>query len=179
MKLIVPTLALKNAFDAFYDDYIRHDAMNAERYRLGHHDYASYIHQLDNEANGINLRTGYVPSDHYWLVDNHCSHLLGCIRLRHRIDNDFLYQEGGHIGYDMMPSARRQGNGSLMLKLVLVKAREKGFSKVLVTADQDNIASRKVIENNGGQLENMIFGPVLSRCIARYWIDLTNYPCSC
>ncbi|MCT7707108.1 MAG: GNAT family N-acetyltransferase, partial [Lactobacillus iners] len=46
--------------------------------------------------------------------------------------------------------------------------------KVLITCDDDNIGSIKVIENNGGILENKVKnslsrGNVITR---RYWINL-------
>lgn len=43
-----------------------------------------------------------------------------------------------------------------MLSLAPVKAKQMGIKKVLITCDKDNIASAKVIESNGGKLENII-----------------------
>jgi len=39
-----------------------------------------------------------------------------------------------------------------------------GISRVLVTCEQSNVASRRVIEINGGALENIVDGE------CRYWI---------
>ena len=61
--------------------------------------------------------------------------------------------------------------GKVMLKLVLPKAKELGIRQALVTADENNIASRKVIEGNGGQLENIVMGNVFPNPLARYWIN--------
>ena len=41
-----------------------------------------------------------------------------------------------------------------MLRAVLPMARELGIDRALVTCDHDNVASRKVIEACGGQLED-------------------------
>ena len=60
----------------------------------------------------------------------------------------------------------------MMLKLALAEARKLAISKALVTADDDNWPSRKVIEANGGQLENIIMGKVFPNLLARYWIQL-------
>lgn len=57
-----------------------------------------------------------------------------------------------------------------MLKLALTKAKELGIKKALVTADEDNLASRKVIEGNGGMFENIVMGKVFPNPIARYWV---------
>lgn len=57
-----------------------------------------------------------------------------------------------------------------MLKLALSKAQMLGIVQVLITADEDNIASRKVIESNGGQFEKVVIGKVFSNPVARYWV---------
>ncbi len=57
-----------------------------------------------------------------------------------------------------------------MLKLVLPKAKLLGISEALITADEDNIASRKVIEANGGQFEKVVIGKVFPEPVARYWV---------
>ncbi len=78
--------------------------------------------------------------------------------------------EAGHIGYDIAPSFRGRGYGKQMLKLALPEIKKLGIEKALITADEDNYASRKVIEANGGQLENIIQGKVLPNPLARYWV---------
>jgi predicted acetyltransferase len=43
-----------------------------------------------------------------------------------------------------------------MLKLALIECRKIGLEKILLTCDTDNIPSNKVIQRNGGILENII-----------------------
>ena len=52
------------------------------------------------------------------------------------------------------------------------KARELGLFRVLVTCDEDNIGSKKIIEHNGGMFENAIEidGDPVKKL--RYWIDI-------
>ncbi len=45
-----------------------------------------------------------------------------------------------------------------------------GISEALITADEDNIASRKVIESNGGRFEKVVVGKVFPEPLARYWV---------
>ena len=52
------------------------------------------------------------------------------------------------------------------------KAKELGLSKVLVTCDEDNIASIKIIERNGGKLEDMYQEEKMTVPKRRYWITL-------
>jgi len=81
-----------------------------------------------------------------WVVDNH---YLGRLAIRHRL-TPHLLEAGGHIGYDVRPSARRQGHATAMLRAALPVARSLGIESVLVTCPVTNVASRKVIEANGG-----------------------------
>lgn len=169
MELVVPSSEFESAFEHFYEDFAQHDVENSEYYLEGKIDFLKYIARLTDEAAGINLRKGYVPCSHFWLIDS-ARAILGAIRVRHNIDNDFLALEAGHIGYDIAPSYRRKGNGKLMLKLALSKAAELGIEKALLTADKDNLASRGVIEANGGEFENIVVGKVFPNPLARYWI---------
>ncbi|CAM3950774.1 GNAT family N-acetyltransferase [Vibrio neonatus] len=170
MELVVPSLEYQSAFAQFYADFAKYDVENAEHYLEGKVDFPRYIKRISDEAEGLNLRDGYVPCSHYWLVNAEKS-ILGAIRVRHDINNEFLSLEAGHIGYDIAPSHRAKGKGKLMLKLALAKAAELGIDSALVIADEDNLASRGVIEANGGEFENVVMGKVFPNPLARYWIN--------
>ena len=73
--------------------------------------------------------------------------------------NDFIRNFAGQIGYSVRPSQRRKGYASEILRLTLMKAAEYGFSELLITCNNPNIASAKVIEKNGGILESIIPHP--------------------
>ncbi|HEY0699988.1 MAG TPA: GNAT family N-acetyltransferase [Micromonospora sp.] len=92
---------------------------------------------------------GWVPATTLWWVDG--DEYLGRIAVRHRL-TPFLLDVGGHIGYDVRPTARRRGHATAMLRAVLPVARGLGIGMALVTCDHDNVGSRKVIERNGGVL---------------------------
>jgi predicted acetyltransferase len=128
-----------------------------------------YVRNLLAEAEGKGLPEGYVSHTEYWLVLG--NEFIGMADIRHEL-SDFLLNVGGHIGYDIRPSKRRQGYGSLILKLGLQKAQELGLRNILVTCDLDNEGSRRIIEKNGGRLENILDrGPKMTKK-RRYWIDL-------
>ena len=170
MNLVVPSLELESAFLVFFEDFSTNDMDNIESYLLGRDNFSSYIQSLTDESKGINLPEGYVPCSHFWLIDENQS-ILGAVRIRHNINNEFLTLEAGHIGYDIAPSFRRNGYGKTILKLALTKAKALGLHKILLTADEDNIASRKIIESNSGKLENIVMGKVFPNLLARYWIN--------
>jgi predicted acetyltransferase len=83
-----------------------------------------------------------------------------------------LEYEGGHIGYDIRPSARRRGFGTALLRLTLERAAALGICDVRLTCDADNIGSIRVIENNGGVLEGEVPSRERATLIRQYWIPL-------
>ena len=118
------------------------------------------------------LPEGYVPSYDYFLVDD--DKFLGIIHIRIELTPN-LTRYGGHIGYAINPKYWKQGYGTQILKLGLDKARELGMKdKVLVTCDDDNIGSYKIIEKNGGILENKVENQSCGESFItrRYWIEL-------
>jgi predicted acetyltransferase len=132
-------------------------------------DFAGHIQRLLDQANPAKLRPGYVPASEYWLIDG--DEWVGRLSLRHEL-NEFLLKIGGHIGYEIRPSKRRRGYGKEILRLGLEKTRQLGLRRALVTCDEDNIGSKKIIEANGGQLENVVEVEGEPARKLRYWIDI-------
>jgi predicted acetyltransferase len=125
--------------------------------------------RIFEESKHVKTSPNRVPMSDFWLIDG--DEYVGRLSLRHEL-NEALLIWGGHIGYQIRPSKRRRGYGKEILRLGLIKAKELGLSRVLVTCDEDNTGSRKIIEYNGGQLENIIEvkdSPVRKM---RYWIDI-------
>jgi predicted acetyltransferase len=124
--------------------------------------FATYVAYLRAQAEEDAPRPeGWVPGTTWWWVEG--PEYLGRISLRHRL-NEQLRNLGGHIGYDVRPSARRQGHATAMLAAVLPFALAMGIDPALVTCNVDNVASRRVIEANGGVLENELRGKL------RFWV---------
>lgn len=135
----------------------------------------SYTEWIDFE-NRLKRKYGerYVPSEIFLGVRIEDDKIVGIIDYRHPL-SPFLLQYGGNIGYSILPSERRKGYASEMLKLLLAICREYGEKRVLLTCDKTNDASRLTIVKNGGELENEVIDEVgLSKCgiIQRYWITL-------
>ncbi|MEV0257240.1 GNAT family N-acetyltransferase [Streptomyces sp. NPDC050732] len=103
-----------------------------------------------------------VPVTTLWYVDG--ADYLGRVAIRHTIATRFLREYGGHIGYDVRPTARRRGHATQMLLGCLPYAARLGLESVLVTCDTDNTGSRKVIEAAGGTFEDERGGKL------RFWI---------
>jgi predicted acetyltransferase len=116
-----------------------------------------------------NPRPGKVAETTFWLIGD--EKFIGRLSLRHSL-NTSLMQFGGNIGYEIRPSQRRRGYGKLILALGLEKARDINLKRVLVTCDDTNIGSARIIEYNGGVLQNTILLAGRDVPTRRYWIEL-------
>ena len=171
-QLLELTADLKNEFLEMAEDYKR---AGEDRFQSGIDDFDAFLEHLEIYRTGKNLPDGHVRSNTYFLFV--ADRLVASSSLRHEL-NDGLAVYGGHIGYAVRPSERRKGYGSLILRLTLEKARALGLEKVFLTCDADNAASRKIIEKNGGRLENQIFYEPVGKLISQYWIELYGAPSS-
>lgn len=104
-----------------------------------------------------------VPSTVFWYVSG--EHYLGTLVIRHRLTAE-LAEAGGHVGYHVVAPWRRQGHATRMLALALPECRRLGLDRVLITCDQDNEPSRRVILANGGVPDGQARGE------DRFWISL-------
>ena len=112
---------------------------------------------------------GVLAYEDFWLMEGDI--WIGLLTLRFHLNEQFLHS-GGHIGYVVRPSKRRRGYGTMLLHLGLEKARERGLQRVLLTCNETNIGSRKIIETNGGQFENAVVVEGQEDQKLRYWITL-------
>lgn len=170
-NLVKPDISLREKFINMVNDYNdNNENIFSNDYFNTNFDYEGYIKDLDDLSNGVGLPEGYVPSTEWWLI-NSTNDILGTVRLRHKL-GERNCEEGGHIGYDISPRYRRKGYGKIILKLMLDKAKELELEKVLITCDFGNIGSRRIIEQNGGKLENSIISNETGKEVLRYWIEL-------
>ncbi len=140
-------------------------------------DFAGYLRCLEQAERGENLPPGRVAQSEFWLLHQANRQVLGAIRLRHTL-TPRLEQIDGQIGYNIRPGARCQGFATQMLALLLAKMKTWGWKRVLITCNADNLASARVIEKNGGQLENQVVEPLTGKLISRYWIEiLQDFSC--
>jgi predicted acetyltransferase len=108
-----------------------------------------------------------VPVTELWYVRG--PEYIGTVMIRHEL-TPALRHDGGNIGYHVVPRYRRRGHATAMLAAACARCRSEGMTRLLVTCGKDNIGSRRVIEANGGVLEEPPGEPPDG--ILRYWIAL-------
>ncbi|HKL74834.1 MAG TPA: GNAT family N-acetyltransferase [Halanaerobiales bacterium] len=153
----------REVYDMLQEIVSGENGFQNKAYGLTYKEYKEYLSDNVDMANGIGLKSEYVPQTIYWFyIDGKA---VGMAKLRHYL-NENLRKIGGHIAYAIRPEEREKGYGKKLLNELLKKAKEKEIKKVLITCDNDNYASRKVIEANGGKLSEINNGE------CKYWIIL-------
>ncbi|MFA6729700.1 MAG: GNAT family N-acetyltransferase [Eubacteriales bacterium] len=114
-----------------------------------------------------------VEGEQFMLVHEGENRILGMINFRHYL-NDHLAEIGGHIGYCVRPSERGKGYAKTMLSLCLNQCREFGLEKILLTCDENNVASKRTILACGGVFEITAIHD--EKAVERYWIALLHTP---
>jgi predicted acetyltransferase len=140
--------------------FARHDISLIETPRA----FAAFVARLRADPLPETPRPDWkVPQTTLWWVDG--AEFVARLAIRHSL-TPALRLMGGHIGYDVRPSRRREGHASRMLAAALPIAAGLGLDRALLTCDVDNTASQKVIEKNGG----VLFEEDADK--RRYWITL-------
>lgn len=128
-----------------------------------------WLQELKKRSCEDTVPKGLVPSSTYLGLREKDNYIVGMIDIRHYL-NEYLTQVGGHIGYGVRKTERNKGYAKQMLKLALEKCKELKIKKVLITCDEDNIASEKVILSANAKLEDI--RNVDGENKKRFWIDL-------
>ena len=170
-QLVLPTPAVQRSFLEAMEEFVAEGAEHSQTAAwIEHHApgwtdpavFGAFADAVRADALDETSRPDHhVPCTTLWWVDG--EDYLGRIAIRHRL-NDVLLEVGGHIGYDVRPSRRREGHATAMLQQALPWARDLGIDPALVTCDLDNVASVRVIEAAGGELEDV------RGAKRRYWV---------
>ena len=171
LKLILPNKKYLNSFAKGMEEFRKEGKSRPVEKHLklfkSVKDFPAYEKFMRDKRRGINLPKGWVPSTAYWAMVG--DKFVGILHLRHGLNKN-LVKIGGHIGYAVVPSARRKGYATEMLRLALQKAKKMSIKKALLTCNEDNIGSKKVIERNGGVFAGKIREKGTSKL--RFWISL-------
>ena len=169
IRSVVPNEEYLPSYMEAYEEYQKN---NVTTYFFSDASSTDIFAKFDNYRYERNLPPNRVGQDIYWLVDDERGYFIGQIAVRHRL-NDALLLRGGHIGYGIRYSEWNRGYGTKMLSLALEKAKELHLTDVLITCNDDNPASARVMEKNGFVMKDKVLAysaengkEILTR---RYW----------
>lgn len=176
-ELVLPSLDRYDAWKACMEDFgDAHDEVHGsghwflpeplqfETDRLSFEALVAILTRFRDELPGER----FVPSDTFWIFDG--EEMVGFLQLRKRLTQHLL-DYGGHIGYSIRPSRRREGHAGRALGLALGRCRELGIERVLVACDEGNVASAATIERAGGAYEDTRVMEPKGERLRRYWIE--------
>ena len=135
-------------------DNLRPEAAGEELARIAHDPALFLAEQVDLDAKGPPVRlpngatAARLPGYHRWMWHGE---FCGVIGIRWQPGTEALPPHClGHIGYSVVPWKRRRGYATSALRLLLPEVKPIGLKYVELTSDVTNIASRRIIEANGG-----------------------------
>lgn len=170
VRLIEPSEQYIKSYIEAFEEYKK---QNVTSYGLSDATAFDILEKFDSFRNERNLKPGRIGAHFFWLVDDEKDYFIGEGSIRHKL-NEVLEGYGGHIGYGVRVSEWNKGFGTLMLNAALTEAKKLGLSKVLITCNDNNIGSARVMEKNGftlyDKIENTFDGE--SFITRRYWKTL-------
>ncbi|WP_243713006.1 GNAT family N-acetyltransferase [Macrococcus carouselicus] len=159
------TEADETAFMDYYNEWPVPDEMvpSATNY--------SRYNRFDDFLSGLNQR----ESGEDWVTNTTFFYfvggrIVGAGNIRHYL-NEALLQTGGHVGYGVRPSERNKGYALAILRTSLEYLKTLNVERALVTCDEDNPASAKVIIKAGGR-EGERYRQDDGMEVRRFWIEL-------
>ena len=169
LSLVHPSANLRDAYRALIAEFVANgDALVPFTLEFENTDFDAFLSKLSDCARGVGLPSGFVAHSTFWLVRGG-TEVIGVSNIRHAL-TPALLREGGSIGYGIRPTARREGLGTAILRLSLLRAAELGISRALVTCGKQNVASAGAILRNGGVLESEEYLADTGQIVQRYWI---------
>lgn len=132
-------------------------------------DFAAFIQDLRNEAEGIDLPPDIPPQQTFFVVLDEKT-VIGELRFRPHVDEPWE-KYNGHIGANLRPAYRNRGYGTQMMKCALDIARSHALEGIGLTINVTNIASVRMVEKCGGTMQRQ-YTESDGTQIGCHWIDL-------
>jgi len=151
IELQLPTLHHKAAAENFKTEFFEnqeHEIPGSAM--LDGMEYEQWLTFNENNRKENTVSRGWVAATTFFAVRKLDNKIIGIIDIRHNLENEFLAQFGGHIGYSVCPSERKKGYATDILKMGLDYAKSLNIKEVMIACFSDNIASIRTIEKCGG-----------------------------
>lgn len=173
MKLVFPNIVYKEKAIEYVNEFYEYNSeINGsgalDRYLI-ESTYEAWLEKVVADMDIANIEKPRVPALTYFYVREEDDKIIGMVNIRLAL-NDFLREEGGHIGYSIRPTERQRHYATNMLKEALKVCDTIGMKEVLATCDKINLASAGVIRNCGGELDAEFYSETYKETIQRYVI---------
>lgn len=173
MKLVFPNICYKEKATQFVNEFYEYNSeLNGSGGLEGFLEestYEAWLEKVKADIDIANIPKPRVPALTYFWVREEEEEIIGMINMRLAL-NDFLRNEGGHIGYCIRPTERRKGYGTALLREALKVYDTLGIKEIIVTCDKTNLASAGVIKNCGGTMESEFYSETFKEEIQKYMI---------
>lgn len=169
--MVKPTHEMMHSALAYKIEHLRNGETELHGSSLLHEmEFEDWLNLVMVNSSPETVHENWVVASTFFVIRKSDRKMIGMVDIRHSL-NDFLASYGGHIGYGVRPSERKKGYGTQILQMALTYARGLGLSRVMLACNQDNIASRKIIQTCGGVKERE-FVHSDGKCVEVYWIEL-------
>jgi len=157
------------SFETFLDQWEDSSGLSLIYGLIAGLDFESYLKIINEARDGINLASHEVATTSLFGFSE--QHIVGKVSIRHYL-NSYFEMKGGHVGFGVLSEYRGRGFATQMLASSLEYCRDIGLDKILLTCEESNFDSIKVIIRNGGVLDHTIDPKHAGGKILRYWIKL-------
>lgn len=170
--LELPTMQHELMADQFKKEFFKNNEkiINGSAL-LDQMDFREWLNNTQRNSKPETVRNDWVVANTFFAVRRSDNEIIGIIDIRHNLNNKFLADYGGHIGYAVRPRERKKGYATQMLLMALKYAKSLNLTKVMLSCYTDNIASQKTIIKCGGiltELKTHIDGKPMNV----YWIEI-------
>ena len=173
MKLVFPNMLYKEKAIQFINEFYEYNSdvngSNELDVYLEKLTYEEWIKNVLADVDIANIPKPRVPALTYFYVREDDDIIVGMINIRLAL-NDFLKEEGGHIGYCIRPTERKKHYATNMLNDALKVCETLGIKEVILACSKSNIASANVIKNCKGKLEAEFYSETFKEVIQKYVI---------
>ena len=150
LELIKPELKFEEIYSQFIKEYIREDqqyyTILKDIVNTNSNDTKKIIqNQISWNSNQI-LPEGWFPVSIFWLKLG--EKIVGESIVRHEL-NSMLESFAGHITYYISSHYRKQGLGKKLLEMTLLECKKLNIKNIIICCDENNVASKKVLESIG------------------------------
>lgn len=173
LKLIKPSLDYEQQLIAYKAAFSK-EHLYGGNYLSEYEDIAQWLQYIERASDKATCAHGRSPSTTFLCIRQNDQKMVGICNIRHDLNQDFLLNIAGHIGYSILPSERGKGYGKQQLALALQEAKKLDLNKVLVTCSDWNKASERTIHANGGVYEDTRLDETDNDWMKRYWISLSD-----